>query len=113
TGEGRNVLHAIYGVWIKTGDFSCSFGLMLDPLSSVMIMIVTGIGTLIHIYSSGYMSHDPGISRFFAYLNLFLFAMILLVLGDNLIVLFVGWEGVGLCSYLLIGFWYEDPKNAA
>lgn len=111
--DTRNALHVVYGTWIHVGDFSCSFGMLLDPLSSVMIMIVTGIGTLIHIYSAGYMAHDEGLARFFAYLNLFLFAMILLVLGDNLIVLFVGWEGVGLCSYLLIGFWYEDSKNAA
>ena len=111
--DTRNALHAIYGEWLHTGDFTCSFGLLLDQLSSVMILIVTGIGTLIHIYSMGYMSHDKAMSRFFAYLNLFLFAMILLVLGDNLIMLFVGWEGVGLCSYLLIGFWYEEGKNAA
>ncbi|HYG77563.1 MAG TPA: NADH-quinone oxidoreductase subunit L [Planctomycetota bacterium] len=109
----RNALHAVYGNWLSNGDVNFAFGLYLDSLSSVMILVVTGIGTLIHIYSMGYMSHDPGIARFFAYLNLFLFAMILLVLGDNLIMLFVGWEGVGLCSYLLIGFWYEDGKNAA
>jgi NADH-quinone oxidoreductase subunit L len=109
----RNALHTVYGTWLSAGDFNCSFGLLLDQLSSVMILIVTGVGTLIHIYSLGYMAHDQGIARFFAYLNLFLFAMILLVLGDNLIMLFVGWEGVGLCSYLLIGFWYEEGKNAA
>jgi NADH-quinone oxidoreductase subunit L len=78
-----------------------------------MILIVTGIGTLIHLYSMGYMAHDKSVWRFFAYLNLFLFSMILLVLGDNLLMTFVGWEGVGLCSYLLIGFWYEEGKNAA
>jgi len=111
--EIRNALHYVYGDWLNVQDFSFSFGLYLDQLSSVMILVVTGIGTLIHIYSMGYMAHDAGLSRFFAYLNLFLFAMILLVLGDNLIVLFVGWEGVGLCSYLLIGFWYEEDKNAA
>ena len=111
--EVRNTLHQVYGTWLRAGDFTCAFGLMIDPLSAVMIMIVTGIGTLIHIYSLGYMAHDQGLPRFFAYLNLFLFAMILLVLGDNLIMLFVGWEGVGLCSYLLIGFWYEESKNAA
>ena len=109
----RNALHAVYGTWLNTGEFTVSFGFYLDQLSSVMILVVTGIGTLIHIYSIGYMAHDEGFSRFFAYLNLFLFAMILLVLGDNLLVMFVGWEGVGLCSYLLIGFWYEDGKNAA
>jgi len=109
----RNALHSVYGNWLSNGDVNFSFGLYLDQLSAVMILIVTGIGMLIHIYSMGYMSHDPGFSRFFAYLNLFLFSMILLVLGDNLILLFVGWEGVGLCSYLLIGFWYEEGKNAA
>ena len=111
--DTRNALHAVYGEWFSTDIFSCSFGLYLDQLSSVMILVVTGIGTLIHIYSMGYMAHDPGFSRFFAYLNLFLFSMIVLVLGDNLIMTFVGWEGVGLCSYLLIGFWYEEGKNAA
>ncbi len=109
----RDALHASYGTWIATPDFICSFGLYIDKLSSVMILVVTGIGTLIHLYSMGYMAHDNSVPRFFAYLNLFLFAMILLVLGDNLLMLFVGWEGVGLCSYLLIGFWYEDSKNAA
>ena len=109
----RIALHASYGTWISTPDFTCSFGLYIDKLSSVMILIVTGIGTLIHLYSMGYMAHDKSVPRFFAYLNLFLFAMILLVLGDNLLMTFVGWEGVGLCSYLLIGFWYEERKNAA
>ena len=113
TENGRAALHAAYGKWLVTSDFSCSFGLYIDKLSSVMILIVTGIGTLIHLYSMGYMAHDRSVSRFFAYLNLFLFAMILLVLGDNLLMTFVGWEGVGLCSYLLIGFWYEESKNAA
>ena len=111
--EVRAALHASYGTWIATPDFTCSFGLYIDKLSSVMILVVTGIGTLIHLYSMGYMAHDKSVPRFFAYLNLFLFAMILLVLGDNLLMTFVGWEGVGLCSYLLIGFWYEDSKNAA
>src|SRR5579862_8188670 len=110
---GRTALHASYGTWLVTPDITCAFGLYIDKLSSVMILIVTGIGTLIHLYSCGYMAHDKGIARFFCYLNLFLFAMILLVLGDNLLMLFVGWEGVGLCSYLLIGFWYEEGKNAA
>ncbi|HEY3321583.1 MAG TPA: NADH-quinone oxidoreductase subunit L [Planctomycetota bacterium] len=109
----RNALHAIYGTWLNTPDLNVSFGLYLDGLSAVMILFVTGVGTLIHLYSLGYMAHDEGFWRFFAYLNLFMFAMILLVLGDNLVLLFVGWEGVGLCSYLLIGFWYQDGKNAA
>lgn len=109
----RNMLHDSYGTWLSIGEFQFNFGLMIDDLSSVMILVVTGIGTLIHLYSVGYMGEDPGFSRFMAYLNLFLFAMILLVLGDNLVMLFVGWEGVGLCSYLLIGFWYEESANAA
>ncbi len=110
---GRAGLHVSYAKWLVTSDFSCSFGLYIDKLSSVMILVVTGIGTLIHLYSMGYMAHDRSVWRFFAYLNLFLFMMILLVLGDNILMTFVGWEGVGLCSYLLIGFWYEESKNAA
>ncbi|MCZ7647308.1 MAG: NADH-quinone oxidoreductase subunit L [Planctomycetota bacterium] len=106
-------LHAVYANWIEVGSFQCAFGLYLDQLSGVMTLVITGVGTLIHIYSMGYMGHDKAYARYFAYLNLFLFAMLLLVLGDNLILLFVGWEGVGLCSYLLIGFWYEDAAKAA
>ncbi len=105
-------LHYIYGSWIKVGGFSCDFGFLLDPLSGVLALVVTGVGTLIHIYSMGYMAHDRSHARFFCYLNLFLFAMLLLTLGDNLVMMFVGWEGVGLCSYLLIGFWYETRANA-
>jgi NADH-quinone oxidoreductase subunit L len=85
----------------------------IDALSGVMMLIITGIGLLIHLYATSYMAGDPGYARFFAYLNLFIFAMLILVLGDNMPVLFVGWEGVGLCSYLLIGFWYEKAPNAA
>ncbi len=99
--------------WIAAGTTSIDLGYLLDPLSSVMILVVTGVGFLIHVYSTGYMSHDPGYNRFFTYLNLFCFAMLTLVLGNNFLVLFVGWEGVGLCSYLLIGFWYEDAAKAA
>jgi len=88
------------------------FRFLFDPLSSVMILVVTGVGFLIHVYSTGYMAKDPGYRRYFAYLNLFLFSMLVLVLGDNLPLLFVGWEGVGLCSYLLIGFWFEDAAKA-
>ena len=93
---------------------SVGWGLVVDRLSGVMIMVVTGVGTLIHIYSTGYMSHedDFGYARFFTYLNLFVAAMLTLVLGDSLVLTFVGWEGVGLCSYLLIGFWYTDPAKA-
>ena len=103
--------------WISAGDFHAELSFLLDPLSAVMILVVTGVGSLIHVYSVGYMDDDHrddrGFQRFFAYLNLFTFAMLMLVLGDNLLVMFVGWEGVGLCSYLLIGFWYLDDANAA
>jgi len=93
---------------------SVTWGLRVDALSAVMIMVVTGVGTLIHIYSASYMSHedDAGYARFFTYLNLFVAAMLTLVLGDSLVLTFVGWEGVGLCSYLLIGFWFTDPQKA-
>ncbi|MFO0646718.1 MAG: NADH-quinone oxidoreductase subunit L [Polyangiales bacterium] len=85
---------------------------VVDPLSGVMLLVVTGVGTLIHVYSAGYMSHDEGYARFFAYLNLFIFAMLNLILGDSLVLLFLGWEGVGLASYLLIGFWYHNANYA-
>jgi len=88
------------------------FGFRLDALSAIMILVVTGVGFLIHVYSIGYMGHDPGYARYFSYLNLFTSMMLTLVLGGNFLVMFVGWEGVGLCSYLLIGFWYEDPEKA-
>lgn len=90
--------------WISVGNFQADFAYLLDPLSGVYILFVTGVGLLIHIYAVGYMHGDPGFYRFFAYLNLFMFMMLTLVLGDNLLLLFVGWEGVGLCSYLLIGY---------
>ncbi|MCB9530266.1 MAG: NADH-quinone oxidoreductase subunit L [Myxococcales bacterium] len=99
--------------WFAAGPLHVDFGFALDPLSSVMILIITGVGTLIHIYSAGYMWEDPGFARYFAYLNFFCFAMLCLVLGDNLVVLFLGWEGVGVASYLLIGFWYEDDEKAS
>ncbi len=95
--------------WIAVGKFQVNAGFMLDPLSSVMTLIITGVGTLIHVYSLGYMHGDRGAVRYFIYLNLFVFFMLTLVLGSNFLVLFVGWEGVGLCSYLLIGFWFERP----
>ena len=99
--------------WMVAGDLSLSFDYRIDALSLLMTLIVTGIGALIHLYSIGYMHGDDGFWRFFAYLNLFIFAMLNLVLAENLVVLFLGWEGVGLCSYLLIGFWYTDLKNSA
>ena len=99
--------------WALIGDFAFEITFYLDRLSSVMVLIVTGVGSLIHVYSTGYMKEDASYARYFAYLNLFLFFMLLLVLGRSLLVLFVGWEGVGLASYLLIGFWFEDSVKAA
>src|SRR3972149_5283604 len=93
--------------WIVAGAFTVPLGFLVDPLATVMMLTVTGVGFLIHVYSIGYMHGDPGYPRFFCYLNLFLFAMLMLVLANNYLLLFLGWEGVGLCSYLLIGFWYE------
>ncbi|MCC6746140.1 MAG: NADH-quinone oxidoreductase subunit L [Deltaproteobacteria bacterium] len=93
--------------WIVTGDVAIKAGLVCDPLTAVMILVVTFVGFLIHVYSAGYMEHEAGYARYFGYLNLFTGSMLLLVLGDNLALLFVGWEGVGVCSYLLIGFWYD------
>ncbi len=104
-------LHQAMFSWISTGTLNVPFGLQVDALTAIMLMNVTGIGTAIHLYSYGYMHADPSFSRFMAYLNLFLAAMLMLVMGDNLLLLFVGWEGVGLCSYLLIGFWYQDFAN--
>ncbi len=101
--------------WINSGNLKIPFEFLVDPLSSLFLLIITGIGFLIHIYSIGYMSHDEGFARFFTYLNLFVFFMLLLVLGNNYLIMFVGWEGVGLCSYLLIGFWFKNNayNNAA
>jgi|UniRef100_UPI00404B07EE NADH-quinone oxidoreductase subunit L len=96
---------------LKTDTFSLNAGFLADNLSVWMALIVTGVGTLIHLFSIGYMKNDPGFYKFFTYLNLFIFAMLILVLGSNYFLLFFGWEGVGICSYLLIGFWYGDFKN--
>jgi NADH-quinone oxidoreductase subunit L len=101
-----------YFSWMPVGDLQIDAALQLDQLSMVMVLVVTGVGTLIHIFSVGYMREDPGYPRYFAYLNLFVFFMLVLVLGASYPVLFVGWEGVGLCSYLLIGFWFSDKANA-
>ena len=97
--------------WFDVAGLSPTVGLQLDGLSLVMVLVITGVGFLIHLYAARFMRTDPGYRRFFAYLNLFVAAMLLLVLADNLLVLLVGWEAVGLCSYLLIGFWYQDPAN--
>jgi len=98
--------------WIHAGSFHADLALQLDPLSSIMTLVVTGVGFLIHVYSVGYMADDKGYTRYFTYLNLFTFAMLILVMGSNLVVMFVGWEGVGLCSYLLIGFWFDKHSAA-
>jgi NADH-quinone oxidoreductase subunit L len=98
--------------WIKSGSLNLVLAFQVDQLAAVMLLIVTGVGSLIHLYSVGYMGGDPGYARFFAYLNLFIVFMLVLVLGSSLPVAFIGWEGVGLCSYLLIGFWYSDKANA-
>jgi NADH-quinone oxidoreductase subunit L len=111
----RSINYAVgsdFGTWFSAGSFRVNFGLMADHLSGTMLLVITGVGFLIHVYATSYMSHDPGYWRFFAYLNLFVAMMLTLVLADSLVLLFVGWEGVGLCSYLLIGFWYEDPQKA-
>ncbi|MBE7491329.1 MAG: NADH-quinone oxidoreductase subunit L [Planctomycetes bacterium] len=104
-------IHAQSIGWMATAGLNINLGLYLDELSGLYMLIITGIGALIHVYSIGYMSHDEGHWRYFAYLNLFVFSMLMLVLGDSLLTMFLGWEGVGLCSYLLIGFWYKDLKN--
>jgi NADH-quinone oxidoreductase subunit L len=120
-GGTEHAFQHVYYSWIPAGigqvtggfisNFGIDFAFRLDPLSCTMLLIVTWVGCLIHIYATGYMSHDSGYTRFFTYLNLFMFMMLLLVLGANYMVMFVGWEGVGLCSYLLIGFYYD--KNFA
>lgn len=119
SGEGGGY-HPVYPelayhafTWFSVGPLHIDFAFVLDPLSAVMLLIITGVGMLIHIYSVGYMWDDPSFGRFFTYLNFFVFAMLCLVLGDNLVVLFLGWEGVGVASYLLIGFWYEDDEKAS
>jgi NADH-quinone oxidoreductase subunit L len=112
-GQGDDgVLLDHVGRWIQAGTIDVGATLRLDWLSAIMVLVVTGIGFLIHVYSVGYMHDDPDRTRFFVYLNLFVTAMLVLVLADNLLLLFVGWEGVGLCSYLLIGFWYRETANA-
>jgi len=98
--------------WININGFTIPFELVVDRLSALMLLIINGVGFLIHVYSIGYMSHDKAANRFFSYLNLFVFFMLILVLSSNYLVLFIGWEGVGLCSYLLIGFWFEDNANS-
>src|SRR5689334_11134049 len=104
-------VHQVLWTWMNVDGFSPAFAFYLDSLSVVFIFVITFVGFLIHMYSIGYMADDAGFARFFAYLNLFVCSMLILVLADNLVLLYLGWEGVGLCSYLLIGFWYEEEKN--
>ncbi|MCI0531871.1 MAG: NADH-quinone oxidoreductase subunit L [candidate division Zixibacteria bacterium] len=108
--ETSRVIETTLLPWIVSGDFHTSLGFLVDPLSIVMMLVVTGVGFLIHVYSVGYMHHDNGYYRYFAYLNLFTFSMLVLVMADNFLFMFLGWEGVGLCSYLLIGFWFEKQS---
>lgn len=96
--------------WFSAGEFSASMSFLIDPLSIIFMLVITGVGYLIHVYSAGYMHGDPGFNRFMSYLNLFIFFMLLLVMGANYLIMFVGWEGVGLCSYLLIGFWFKKQE---
>src|SRR6478752_8285244 len=106
------VLHEHLFSWVPVAQLQVDFGLQLDALSVCFVLLITGVGSLIHLYSIGYMAHDPGRRRFFGYLNLFVAAMLLLVLGNSYVALYVGWEGVGLASYLLIGFYFTRPSAA-
>ncbi|MBB6130218.1 NADH-quinone oxidoreductase subunit L [Mucilaginibacter lappiensis] len=105
-------INVTYFDWISVGALKIPFAFLVDQLSAIMLLIITGVGFLIHLYSIGYMHDDNGFGKFFAYLNLFVFFMLLLVMGSNYLIMFIGWEGVGLCSYLLIGFWYTNPSYA-
>ena len=109
-GDTQKVHETVLASWISVGNLQIDWGFLLDPLSAVMIMVVTGVGTLIHLYSIGYMHGEEGYYRYFSYLNLFSFSMLMLVLGNNALVMFIGWEGVGLCSYLLIGFYFHKKS---
>jgi len=110
-GSGAESHVSTLWVWMNVGGFNPGFSFHVDGLTVVMMLIITGVGFLIHLYSTGFMADDPGFSRFFSYMNLFVASMLVLVLADNLVLLYLGWEGVGLCSYLLIGFWYDNPAN--
>ena len=111
-GQSDREVSTNYFTWIPVGTFHVDFGILLDPLSMVFVLLITGVGSLIHIYAVGYMAGDPGRRRFFGWFNLFIAAMLLLVLANNYLVLYVGWEGVGLASYLLIGY-YQNRNSAA
>ncbi len=114
TGTAEPLIATLFD-WISVGDLHINFSFQIDQLSLLMLLVVTGVGSLIHLYSIGYMSHDEGFGKFMAFLNLFIFFMLLLVMGSNYVIMFIGWEGVGLCSYLLIGFWNKNTSynNAA
>ena len=109
-GDAEKVHQVVIGSWMSVGQLHVDWGFLLDPLSALMIMVVTGVGSLIHLYSIGYMHGEEGFYRYFSYLNLFVFAMLMLVLGSNALVMFIGWEGVGLCSYLLIGYYFHKKS---
>jgi len=109
--NGGTITHTLF-TWIVAGNFEASVAAYVDPLTGVMLLVVTGVGALIHLYSVGYMHDDPGYARYFGYLNLFVFSMVMLVLAGNFLLLYLFWEAVGLCSYLLIGFWYTRPAAA-
>ncbi len=109
---GGHTYHVSLYEWIASGDFRIEIAFLVDGLTAMLLLVVSTVGLLVHIYSIGYMNGDRGLWRFFAYLNLFMFSMLLLILGDNFLMLYVGWEAVGLCSYLLIGFWYKKPSAA-
>ena len=112
TTDDRQFVQTLFS-WIPVGDLQVDIGFLVDPLSITMALFVTGVGALIHLYSIGYMHGDRDFTKFFVYLNLFVFSMLMLVLGSNLLVTFLGWEGVGACSYLLISFWFTDEANAS
>ncbi|HET6745696.1 MAG TPA: proton-conducting transporter membrane subunit, partial [Candidatus Limnocylindria bacterium] len=109
---GHNEYHVVIYEWIGAGDFHVEIAFLVDSLSAMLLLVVSSVGLLVHIYSIGYMNGDRGLWRFFAYLNLFMVSMLLLILADNFLLMYVGWELVGLCSYLLIGFWYKKPSAA-
>ena len=109
---GGQEYHVTLYRWIGAGTFQVEIAFFVDQLTAMLLLVVSSVGLLVHVYSIGYMNGDRGLWRFFAYLNLFMFSMLLLILGDNFLMLYVGWEAVGLCSYLLIGYWYKKPSAA-
>jgi NADH-quinone oxidoreductase subunit L len=110
---GKQTYDLTFFPWINVGDFSAAMNVHYDPLAAIMVLMVTLVSSLIHVYSVAFMRHDPDYVRYFSYLNLFVFAMLVITVADNLIFVYLGWEGVGFCSYALIGFWYADEANAA